>query len=51
VVSLLGGDNLPRPKVKRGKWEKERERTKSAAWRKKRSDTGKKRRKKSIWDF
>jgi hypothetical protein len=42
---------LPAPKVKKGKWEKERERTKSGAWRKKRKDAGKKRRKKSIWDF
>jgi len=29
---------LPVPRVKRGKWSKERERTKSGRWRKKRSD-------------
>jgi len=29
---------LPVPKVKKGKWSKERERTKSGRWRKKRSD-------------
>lgn len=30
--------SLPVPKVKKGKWSKERERTKSGRWRKKRSD-------------
>jgi hypothetical protein len=29
---------LPVPEVKKGKWSKERERTKSGRWRKKRSD-------------
>jgi hypothetical protein len=29
---------LPVPQVKKGKWSKERERTKSGRWRKKRSD-------------
>ena len=29
---------MPAPKVKKGKWSKERERTKSGRWRKKRSD-------------
>jgi hypothetical protein len=29
---------LPVPKIKKGKWSKERERTKSGRWRKKRSD-------------
>jgi len=42
---------LPEPKVKRGKWEKTRERTKSGTWRKKRKDAGKRRRKKSIFDW
>lgn len=42
---------MPSPKVKKGKWEKERERTKAGTWRKKRKDTGKKRQKKSIWSF
>jgi hypothetical protein len=32
---------LPVPKVKKGKWFKERERTKSGRWRKKRSDADK----------
>lgn len=45
------GDDMPNPKVKRGKWEKERERTKSGTWRRKRSDAGKKRRKKKLFDF
>ena len=31
---------MPIPKVKKGKWSKERERTKSGRWRKKRSDAG-----------
>jgi len=34
------------PRVTKGKWSKERERTKAGAWRKKRSDAGKKRKKK-----
>jgi len=42
---------LPAPKVKKGKWEKERERTKSGAWRKKRKDTGKKRKKKGLFGW
>jgi hypothetical protein len=29
---------LPAPKIRKGKWSKERERTKSGRWRKKRSD-------------
>jgi hypothetical protein len=32
---------LPLPKVNKGKWSKERERTKSGRWRKKRSDADK----------
>jgi hypothetical protein len=32
---------LPVPTVKKGKWSKERERTKSGRWRKKRSDADK----------
>jgi hypothetical protein len=39
------------PKVKKGKWEKERDRTKSGRWRKKRKDSGKKKRKESFWGF
>jgi len=37
------GIMMPAPRVKKGKWEKERERTKSGTWRKKRSDAGKRR--------
>jgi hypothetical protein len=37
--------------VKKGKWEKERERTKAGTWRKKRKDSGKKKKKKGFWDF
>ena len=36
------------PKVKKGKWFKERERTKSGRWRKKRSDAGQPRKKYSL---
>ena len=32
---------MPVPKVNKGKWSKERERTKSGRWRKKRSDADK----------
>ena len=32
---------MPLPKVNKGKWSKERERTKSGRWRKKRSDADK----------
>ena len=43
---------MPVPKVKKGKWEKERERTKkSKRWYRKRSDAGKKRKKKGLFDF
>jgi len=43
---------LPAPKVKKGKWAKERERNEDGSWRKKRSDSGKKKpKKKSIWDL
>jgi len=46
LLNILGGKQknhnediyLPVPKVKKGKWSKERERTKSGRWRKKRSD-------------
>lgn len=34
---------MPSPRVKKGKWSKERERNKDGSWRKKRSDAGKKR--------
>jgi hypothetical protein len=37
---------LPVPEVKKGKWSKERERTKSGRWRKKRSDADQPRKKK-----
>lgn len=42
---------MPEPKVKKGRWEKERERTKSGRWRKKRKDTGKKRRRKGLLEW
>jgi len=42
---------MPAPKVKKGRWEKERERTKAGTWRKKRKDAGKKKKKKGFWDF
>ena len=32
---------MPAPRVEKGKWSKERERTKSGRWRKKRSDADK----------
>ena len=38
---------MPVPEVKKGKWSKERERTKSGRWRRKRSDTDQPREKKS----
>ncbi len=38
---------LPVPKVKDGKWSKERERTKSGRWRRKRSDADQPRKKHS----
>jgi uncharacterized protein YhaN len=38
---------LPVPRVEKGKWSKERERTKSGRWRKKRSDANKQREKKT----
>ena len=38
---------MPVPRVEKGKWSKERERTKSGRWRKKRSDTDKPRKKSS----
>jgi hypothetical protein len=37
---------MPAPQVKKGKWSKERERTKSGRWRKKRSDADQPREKK-----
>ena len=37
---------MPVPEVKKGKWSKERERTKSGRWRKKRSDADQPRKKK-----
>ena len=39
---------MPVPRVEKGKWSKERERTKSGRWRKKRSDADKPK-KKSNW--
>jgi len=41
------GELLPVPRVEKGKWSKERERTKSGRWRKKRSDADKQREKPS----
>ena len=38
---------MPVPQVKKGKWSKERERTKSGRWRKKRSDADQPRKKRS----
>ena len=38
---------MPVPRVKEGKWSKERERTKSGKWRKKRSDADQPRKKRS----
>lgn len=38
---------MPVPKVKDGKWSKDRERTKSGRWRKKRSDANQPRKKRS----
>ena len=38
---------MPVPEVKKGKWSKERERTKSGRWRRKRSDADQPREKKS----
>jgi hypothetical protein len=37
---------VPAPEVKKGKWSKERERTKSGRWRKKRSDADQPRKRK-----
>ena len=34
---------MPAPRVTKGKWSKERDRNEDGAWRKKRSDAGKKR--------
>lgn len=34
---------MPAPRVKKGKWSKERERNEDGSWRKKRKDAGKKR--------
>jgi hypothetical protein len=47
------GGFMPAPKVKKGKWSKERERNQDGTWRQKRSDAGKKRKtsKKNIWDL
>jgi hypothetical protein len=39
---------MPIPKVQKGRWFKERKRTSSGTWRRKRSDAGKKKRKKGI---
>ena len=38
---------MPAPRVNEGKWSKERERTKSGRWRKKRSDANQPRKKRS----
>jgi hypothetical protein len=39
---------MPVPRVKDGKWSKERERTSDGTWRRKRSDAGKKRKRKGM---
>lgn len=36
---------MPAPRVKKGKWSKERERNQDGTWRQKRSDAGKKKKK------
>ena len=42
---------MPVPKVKEGKWSKERERTKAGRWRKKRSDADQPRKKHSRMKY
>ena len=42
---------MPAPRVNEGKWSKERERTKSGRWRKKRSDANQPRKKRSILKY
>jgi uncharacterized membrane protein YukC len=42
---------LPAPRVNEGKWSKERDRTKSGRWRKKRSDANQPRKKHSILKY
>jgi len=42
---------LPAPTVKDGKWSKERERTKSGRWRRKRSDANQPRKKRSYLKY
>ena len=43
----MEANQLPVPRVEKGKWSKERERTKAGRWRKKRSDADKPREKSS----
>ena len=45
------GEPLPVPQVKKGKWSKERERTKFGRWRKKRSDADQPRRRSSTLKY
>jgi len=42
---------MPAPTVKKGKWSKERDRTQSGRWRKKRSDAGEPKGKGSAWKY
>jgi len=49
---VVGEFGLPVPRVEEGKWSKERERTKSGRWRRKRSDANKPRKKTSNgWKY
>jgi hypothetical protein len=49
---VVGERRLPVPRVEDGKWSKERERTKSGRWRRKRSDADKPRKKGSnVWKY
>ncbi len=45
------GERVPVPRVEDGKWSKERERTKSGRWRKKRSDANQPRKKSSSLKY
>ena len=52
VLGECEGAVLPVPRVEDGKWSKERERTKSGRWRRKRSDADKPREKPSnLWKY
>jgi hypothetical protein len=51
VLRECEGAVLPIPRVENGKWSKERERTKSGRWRRKRSDANKPRKKSNGWKY